>query len=410
MGATYTLSHAEYRGLFNDEVNSPTNIPLRRASEFDLNTTLQFGSESGPFYLPVSAQVRRLEYLNGQQSLEASLRSSARLGSFMLSNTIDYDRASGPNGFSSSQLRGGFDLATITGSRLQFRAGTDFSILPNPHINTVKLDVDYALDHATLLRGSVSHGFDPSQTQFGLSAVRKFGKFTLAFEGDYAVPRHDYSASLRFGFAFGRNPLTGRYFFDRPGLSSGGAVAIRAFSDDNGDGRFDQGDTLLPEVEFGNGTNHTVTDSAGRAFLGNMGDSHPVSFKVNLETLPDIALSPKSEGIEFVPRPGRIHVADFAVRTLGEVEGTAYFSGAGANKGVSGLALELRDHDGNSVARARTEADGFFLFEQMPPGNYAVAINSEQAERLKIHLAKEVEISVDPKGSVARSDITVVQD
>ena len=368
LGATYTLEHAEYSGRFTDEVNAISLNPLKRSTEINLNSTMHFGIDADALFIPLSARLQRFEYLNGLNTLEASLRASARVGGFMVSNTFDYERTSGANQNPFSQLRGSFDLATLSGSRVQFRAGADYVVMPRIKLSTVKLDVDYALDRNTLLRGSVSHGFDPSQTQFGLSAVRRLGKFTLAFDGNYGVPRREYSAALRLGFSFGRNPLTGRFFFGETGLSSGGAVAIRAFQDVNGDAHYNAGDTLLPAVEFGNGSNRMETDTSGNAFLGNLGDSRPSSFKVNLETLPDIALAPKSEGIEIVPRPGRIHVTDYAVRTLGEIEGTAYFGGAATSRGVSGLSLLLLDKDGKETGKARTEADGFFLFEQVAAG------------------------------------------
>ena len=209
LGATYTLEHAEYRGGFDDEVNAISLSPMKRSSEFNLNTSLRFGGESGAFFVPVAARLQRREFVNGLVSTEASLRASARLGGILLSNTLDYDRTTSDDAPAISQLRGAFDLATITGSRLQFRVGAEYILLPRVDLATVRLDLDYALDNRTVLRGSVTHGFDPAQSQFGLSAIRRFGAFTLAFEGNYAVPRGDYSAALRLGFSFGRNPLTG---------------------------------------------------------------------------------------------------------------------------------------------------------------------------------------------------------
>ncbi len=410
LGATYTLEHAEYSGRFRDEVVTFSSDYLKRATEFNLNTSLRIGKGEEPFYLPISARFQRLEFLDGRRTTEASLRTSARAGGLMLSNTLDYQGISSGRGISSSQLRGSFDLSTLSGSRTQFRAGAEYAVVPQPKLTSVKLEAEHALDKNTLVQGSVSHSFAGSQTQFGLSAVRRFGNLTLAFDGNYGVPNKDYSAVLRLGFSFGRNPLTGGFFFAKPGLSSGGAVAIRAYQDQDGDGRFNAGDTLLPDIEFGNGSSRVRTDASGTAFIGQMGDSRRASFMANTETLPDISLSPKSEGVEIVPRPGRIHVTDYGVRTLGEIEGTAYFSGAGSSKGVSGLSLLLLDKQGKQAATARTEGDGFFLFEQVPPGDYAIGLDPEQAARLRLRLAQEASISVDSKGSIARIDITVRQD
>ncbi len=49
--------------------------------------------------------------------------------------------------------------------------------------------------------------------------------------------------------------------------------------------------------------------------------------------------------------------------------------------GLPGVTVQLRDESGSSVASAKTEIDGRFVFEARRPGSYRVAIASEHVRR-----------------------------
>ena len=291
------------------------------------------------------------------------------------------------------------------------RAGIDYGILPRLRLEGAIVEADYALDDRTLVRGSVGHTLTDSQTNFSLSAARRFGKLTLAFDGNYGVPTGDYGASLRLGFSFGRNPLNGRLFVAEPGLAGGGAIAARAFRDSNGNRNFDAGEEVLSDVDFRIGSGHSKTDADGVAFIGGLGDGNRASLTADRESLPDIALAPVSEGIEVVPRAGRVHVTNYAVQELSDIEGTAFFSEGGSlGREVSGLHLQLVDAAGKQIARARTEGDGTFFFEQVQPGNYTIRIDQNQAASLKIHLTEAINVTIGPKGIWLKQVIKVSAD
>jgi hypothetical protein len=118
-------------------------------------------------------------------------------------------------------------------------------------------------------------------------------------------------------------------------------------------------------------------------------------------------MAPASRGIEIVPRAGRFHTSEFAVVELSEVEGTVSFTGAQSNRGVSGLRLQLRDPHGEVVQTVRTERGGYFFFEQVRPGDYALIIDPEQAERLGICLSAPASVTVAPLGDVLSRDLAV---
>jgi hypothetical protein len=70
--------------------------------------------------------------------------------------------------------------------------------------------------------------------------------------------------------------------------------------------------------------------------------------------------------------------------------------------GFEGLDLELLDDSGKVVATARTDFDGFFLFERVAYGKYRVRIASESAVIAKISPELGVDIEVTPDKSVIR--------
>jgi hypothetical protein len=115
-------------------------------------------------------------------------------------------------------------------------------------------------------------------------------------------------------------------------------------------------------------------------------------------------------GIEVVPRPGRIHVSDFAIVSLSDVEGTAYFRSSAKDRAVSRLRLRMLRPDGTIAAQARTESDGFYLFERLPAGDYRLELDPEQARALKIRIEAPIALKVSGKSRVLSQPVYVLAD
>lgn len=408
LGLAYSLNHAEYGGGAIDEVRAFTADPLRRASELNLNTTLHFGSGTNARIMPITSQLRRIEFADGRLLTDAALRTTLPLGGVLISNTLDYNRVSAPTTPASSRLLGNFDLATLSGSRTRYRASLGYGLAPTLNLQTVTLEADRRIGESTLVRGGVTHTLTDHQTTLGLSAIRRIGPVNVALDGSYGFPNRNYSLALRIGFSFGRNPLSGRAFIARPGLTSGGAMAVTAFADANANGLRDPGEGPVAGVTFLSGTDENRTDANGRAFIRGLGDGARASVRVDSDSMPDIALAPARPGIEVVPRPGRIHTSDFAIVTLSDIEGTAYFRAESGTRAVSRLQLRLLRADGSLAAHARSESDGFFLFERLPAGEYHLELDPQQAASLKIKLEGPVTLTLGGKSSVLRQSITVI--
>lgn len=406
-GSAATLTHYEYKGDFVDEIRSFGSDYLNRATELDLNANLRLGA-LGQAVIPISIRARRVEFTDGRSQLRAGLRGSYRSSGLLFSNALEYSKNVSSGGFSRSELNGNFDLASLNSSQFKMRVGLGYQIVPNISFDLATVELDYALDRKTLVHGSLGYGFKSSDTQFGLSAVREFDNFTLALDGSYAPKQNAYSVALRLGFSFGRNPQNTRLFMGPPGYASGGAIAVRAFRDLNGNLDYDEGDEVLPDITFSSAHQIAETDDNGQAILGGLGSGNRVSIRVDTSSLPDIFMAPVSGGIEIVPRPGRIHSSDFAIVGLSEIEGVAKFENDGRNRGVSGVRLELVNKDGEKKSLLRTEADGYFFFEEVFPGDYQIMLDEEQSERLNICLSAPVIVAIGPLSDIVTRNFSII--
>ncbi|MWV26586.1 hypothetical protein [Aurantiacibacter rhizosphaerae] len=407
LGGAFSLSHFEYGGGFIDEVRSFTSDALRRSTELDFNTSLGLASGVLGNSLPINLRARHIEFANGRRQIDASLRGSARLPGFLASHTFEYGRSSSPGGRTFSQLAGDFNLATFNQSRTQFRASLGYQILPQLELTQISGDVDHALDDRTVLRASAGYSLRNDEVTVGLSGIREFDRFTLALDGQYSPQKGTYSAALRLGLSFGRDPLRQRFFIASPGQASSGAVSLRAFQDLDGDRVYGPGDVALPDVNFIAFNETSTSDDEGFARLGELGNGNPVAVQVDPSSLPDIAMAPVDRGIEIVPRPGRFHVLEFPIVELSEIEGTVFFVEGENRRGVSGLRIKLQGLEDDKEFWARSERGGYFFYEQVLPGQYEVVIDPEQAERLGICLGNENTVTVPPSGDIIQQDFTV---
>jgi hypothetical protein len=403
LGTSIVATHADYGHGYVDEVRSLSDLPLTSMTEFDLAKTLHFGLHS----LPLALSWQHLVFADGQVTDTAAFRQTFTFGRVMATNVINYTDTATPGTVTSHSTTGLFDLSTFAGSHTQYRAEASYNLGAHPSLVSLGGEVSHDIDAHTTVRASLTQTFSTHQTALGLSGTRKFGPYALSFDSSYTPQSKSYAFTVRLGFSFGRNPLNGHMFVARPGLSSSGAVAVRAFQDSNGNGSFDPDEEPVGKVTFFTGNQHVTSGNDGTAVLTATGDGTRTAVRIDTATLPDIAMAPTRPGVEVVARPGRIPVVDFAIQQLTDIEGTAVYADGAHKKGVAGLKLNLIDGNGHRVAHARSESDGFVLIEQVHPGSYELQIAPDQARNLKIHLVGDTHVHVGHKGKLVRLKIVV---
>jgi hypothetical protein len=400
-GATSVVArHSEYAGGFADEVQSAGvgAVDLRRNTTVTIDTILDLLRSE----VPASFRLTRDQFADGGQDLRATARLSKAIGRYLISNALEIDRQSGGATSNLNTFNGALDVSALVAGNWQFRASTAYTIAPDFKVQSAGFTVDRNVGIRSALHFGVNHTFEGNQTTFEVGQTWRLRPADISIVGSYATKTNDLRIGVQLSLGFGYNPWRGRYGVLGPGIASGGAMAVDAFLDDNGNGRRDPGEKPLPGLLVQGGRQPAKTDADGHAIITGLGDSAYATAQVDVSSLDDPYLTPGAAGLKIVPRPGRIAVAEYPVTTTGELELHAEFQRPGeAARAISALHVELVDAAGRVVAAASSEFDGAIVVEGLRPGAYAIRLEASQAERLKIELTAPVTVKIAPGGGFA---------
>ena len=141
------------------------------------------------------------------------------------------------------------------------------------------------------------------------------------------------------------------------------------------------------------------TDSKGSVTVGGLTPYMPVPVGIDSTSLDDPMLTPKTPLQVVVPRPGVAADVQIALVGGGDIEGALIKSG---ELGFEGVDLELVDSSGKVAGSARTDFDGFFLFERVAYGSYSLRVSASSAAAAKIAAELGLKVHIDAKHTVVR--------
>ncbi len=338
---------------------------------------------------------------SGRYELQVDNRLSMFFSGISVSNNLSYFRSAGGGTASASNLDGSF-LPSLRLGRLGLRGQLDYRLDPATEFRSAAATAEYALDRDFEIRADVSRELaDGRETRYSAGLNKAFEGFALGVEGTYSDEGY-FSAGLTLSFGFGREPRTGRFAARPRSIATNGAASARVFLDNNQNQVFDAEDEPIEGVRLRGESvpSRAVTDADGVVFITDLTSYRPTDLTVDIESLEDPYWMPVREGVELVPRPGKSAVVDFPVSPTGEVDGTVFVRRGGGLQEVSNVRLQLVDEAGEVVRDARSEFDGFYLFQFVMPGSYRVRVSPEQAERLKLKVPASQAVSIEPHGNV----------
>jgi hypothetical protein len=155
-----------------------------------------------------------------------------------------------------------------------------------------------------------------------------------------------------------------------------GSASARVFFDRDGDGKFSAGDQPIEGARFRLGLATkpvATTDGEGRATIPRLPAYRQVEIYLDRSSLPDAYALPKPEFISVLPRVGGTIDLEFAVTQAGAIEGTVTRLTAAGAEEAPGIEIELVSAK-EVVARQTTAYDGFYIFEDVVPGQYQVRV------------------------------------
>jgi len=172
-----------------------------------------------------------------------------------------------------------------------------------------------------------------------------------------------------------RSPDQGGWVVSGHQLSNQGAALVTVFVDRDHDGAYGSGDEPLAGVGFGRNAlwQDIRTADDGQAFLPGITPNQFVNIKVDYATVEDPYLVPAYEGLTTLVHPGGVANLTFPFHYVGEIEGIVARDPA-LTRPLRNIGLELTDLAGRRVSTAVSEFDGFYLFQDVLPGDYLIGV------------------------------------
>jgi hypothetical protein len=400
-----TAAHAQMLGKFGGvnvsaEALIANDFHLQggpRRNIRDVRLAIDAPLKLGRTVLPAHAEAHIIDNMDGTKQLEAAARLSANIDRFNLAADLGYRRqylgsATGPPGELNFGLIGSGRVGDV-----RLRGATSFDISPGAHFRAAELSAYWSASEEADWEGDLIYEGEPHRGRARITHIRRLDTMAIALTGEAAT---DGSLAFGINLNFSLDPRNGLTLSRRP-LAQAGIVHALVYRDLNDNGARDPSEPLEKGALITTGTQQAErpTGADGSVTIGGLTAYNPVAVGIDETSLADPMLVPKKALQVVVPRPGIPAEVQIALIGGGDVEGAVVKSGG---TGFEGLDLELIDASGKVAAAARTDFDGFFLFERAAYGTYSVRVakDSAQAARISTELCNRLVIT--PEKAIVR--------
>jgi len=377
---------AEFKGTFlraQTEWRASDFVSERLDDDVRWNSSLsgQHNFGLGGFVLPVTVEARHIQRTDGGSEARVGGRTSFSLRSLSLTAGINRQTTRStfqatPNDQMVAQLLANARLGPV---RVRGEAEIDLGKTGGQRYAAV---AEYPIDETADLRFDASYNTETADYRATAGLSKQFKSFAASA---YAGLSRSGAATAGFNlaFSFGPDPRTGGIRFSRSKLASRGQAVALVFTDENGDGKHQAHEKVEKDVLItaGQALSENPTDRSGRAVVDDLDPWRPVLIGIDANSLSSAYLQPSLPGRVITPRPGVATLVEIPLVSAGEIEGVVVRRNGSS---VEGLELELVDARGTVRARTRSEFDGFFLFEGVPYGGYAIRLSKLSAGAAKI--------------------------
>lgn len=354
----------------------------------------------GRLQMPVALRIEHENWQARSDELDVAARISGNLPGLTLTGELEWRRFIAPGPDPPDTIDANLLVSSRAGA-VRLRGEARFRVEPQSRFDTATLIADWPAGERGDWRAELGYEELYERARGGLGYAHRFDRFIVGASAEAAT---DGSVAGGLSLALSLGPdIDGRWgrVTARRQASSGTATA-RVFTDDNGDGRWEPGEALIPDVALSAGTAQVdqPTDGDGRTLIEGLRSFAPQLISIDSSTLPDPFLQPAVPGVVVEPRPGIALAVDLPLIRTGEVEGVLR-GRDGTPRG--GVALELLAMGTDRpAATTRSDFDGFFVLQGVRYGRYDLRIAPAVAERLRLDAPLRHGITVDAARPVAR--------
>ena len=338
--------------------------------------------------IPVHIDARLTTRATGDSSVELTSRASNNFGRMSVTAEVAYRderRKFGPD--PPPQIDAGM-LANARIGKIRLRGEARFRLAPETKFQSATIVGEWSSGNSLLRaadwRAEIGFDRDLGRARVGLGYIRRFDRLALSASGEIASDGA-VAAGLNMAFSIGPDPRRhGGIRVTSDKLASQGSALVRVYRDTNMNGRRDPGERLEKgaQISAGQMPVEQLTDANGEVIVDGLEPFRPVLVGVDGSSLPDLLVQPSTPGMVVTPRPGISVALELPLVSTGDVDGTLVRSGGGG--GFEGVDLELVNSEGRAMARARSDFDGFFIFEGVPYGRYSLRILKLSADAARL--------------------------
>ena len=379
-----TLISGETASIFGNYQSERYDRDVRRFNSFSLDHSFKLGRQ----YLPIRAELRYIDRLDGGSRIEAGTRLSFNINKLSASAELEWVKDRSPAGSSpDGRLDASLRLSGRVGG-LRLRGEATFGLVGDPGFRESKITGEWRAGEKSDWKIEAGYSSGDSRGRLALGHTRRFRHFALTGQIE-AASDGSVAGGLSVAFSLGPNPHNNSIRVASEKLASSGQAFAVVFQDENADGIRQPNESVQKEVELTAGltARGAPTDAMGRTIIDGLQPYEPVLIGIDASSLPDPFVQPATSGVVVTPRPGVPVIIELPLVSAGEISGNLQREGG---KILSGVDIELLDKAGRVVKTTRSEYDGFFLFEFVPYGSYKLRVTALAANVVGIEMTLSV--------------------
>ncbi|MGB1539449.1 MAG: hypothetical protein ACPG80_00670, partial [Rickettsiales bacterium] len=320
----------------------------------------------------------------GQTDTSISGRLSKNFKGTNLSNSLRLRSISGTQNSDGEIVDGAFSIRHRMEDSV-LRATARYELLPD--IEFTAMNLSYQRQLSDKINGRLDYSQALAQ---GQDDKRLTGYLNWDLDDFYLSPRFsvDQDAEFIIGvdllFSLGMDERTREWQMMSQRIARMGAVSAKAFLDENNDGVLNEGESPLAGVSFNGNKNGAVTGEDGVVLLTNFQPHEPYPLRLDMSSLEDYTNTPAMPGYDVITHPGVVTELDYPVIPTIEIDGIAYIELDGEMLEYPGLPLELVNEEGEVIREFRTEYDGYYYVDQVPPGVLTLRVSEKEKETKRL--------------------------
>ena len=333
----------------------------------------------------------------GRTQLEASGRLAANFDRFNLATNVSYRRQyvrAGPSPPAEvrADLIGSGHLGDV---RLRGAAGFDLS--PSARFRTAEVSAYWSKSDRVDWEAALAYEAVGKRARARLTHVSRLDTMSLALTGEAAS---DGAVAVGINLSFSLDPGHG-LAMSRRQLAQSGAIHATVYRDLNDNGTRDPAEPLEKGALVTTGTTQAAraTNAKGAVTVAGLTAYAPIAVGIDETSLsrPHADAQEGAAGGRAAAgcRRGRGNRAGWRRRCRRRVTKSG-------GLGFEGLDIELIDAAGKVAGWARSDFDGFFLFERVAYGRYTIRVPKDSAAAAKILTGARRRFGVSAAKSVVR--------